>query len=105
MIKQRRNKMSEEVIVQAAEEIKNADEEKLKETIKKWYDKTHTQGLRMGASYISAVVYGAYQKHIATKQSASLRDYKRFTDEVIGIVSKQLVREGNKENTEEIENE
>ena len=85
--------MSEEIVAKAAEEIKNTNEEKLKETIEKWYEQIHTQGLKTGASYISAVIYGAYQKHVGTKQNPSLRDYKRMTEFIVEVVSKQLQRQ------------
>ena len=97
--------MSEEIISKAAEEIKNTSEDKLKETIEAWYEQIHTQGLKTGASYISAAVFGVFQKHVGTKQNASLRDYKRMTDDIVRIVSVQLKRqndEANNEATEEV---
>lgn len=96
--------MSEEIVVKAVEEIKNTNEDKLKETIEKWYKQIHTQGLKTGAAYISAVIYGAYQKNVAAKPKPSLRDYKRMTEFIVDVVSKQIARqsyESNNESTEE----
>jgi hypothetical protein len=95
--------MSEEIVAKAAEEIKNADEDKLTETIEAWYEKIHTIGLKTGASYISSVIYGAYQKHVGTKQNPSLRDYKRMTEFIVEVVSRQLQRQNDE--TQEVESE
>ena len=85
--------MSEEIVAKAAEEIKNASDDKLKETIEDWYEKIHTIGLKTGASYISAVVFGTIQKHVVAKQNPSLRDYKRMTEDIVKIISIQLDRQ------------
>ena len=96
--------MSEEIVAKAAEEIKNTSEDKLKETIEAWYEQIHTQGLRTGANYIAAAVFGIIQKHVGVKKDPSLRDYKRMTENIIKIVSVQLKRQ-NDETTEETANE
>lgn len=97
--------MSEEIVAKAVEEIKNTSEDKLKETIEKWYEQIHTQGLKTGAAYISAVIYDAYQKNVATKPKPSLRDYKRMTEFIVEVVSKQIARQNDNKNTEEEANE
>lgn len=97
--------MSEEIISKASEEIKNASEDKLKETIESWYTQIHTQGLKTGANYISAAIFGVFQKHVGTKQNASLRDYKRMTDDIIKIVSVQLKKQNDEANNEVTEEE
>jgi hypothetical protein len=95
--------MSEEIVVKAVDEIKSTNEDKLKETIEKWYEQIHTIGLKTGASYISAVIYGAYQKHVGTKQNPSLRDYKRMTEFIVEVVSRQLQRQNNEATEAELE--
>lgn len=93
--------MTDEVnMSEVISEIKNSDENELKKVIETWFESTRTQGLRIGASYISAAVYGTIQKHIVKKEKASLRDYKRCISEIIDIIGKQLQTQQN-ENTEE----
>ena len=59
--------MSEETkISEALKEIKESNEDKLKEVIQEWYNKIHTQSMKIGASYISAAVYDAITKNIKT---------------------------------------
>ena len=95
--------MTEETnIKEVIEEIQNADEDTLKDTIEKWFESTRTQGLKIGASYISAAILRVIQKHITKKEKPSLRDYKRMTDEVLKIVSKQLISD---EVAEDVSNE
>lgn len=81
--------MEEKIIQDAVEEIKMADEKQIKETIEKWFESTRTSGMKIGASYIAAAVFGIIQKHLK-KQSPSLRDYQRMTDDILKIVSVQL---------------
>jgi hypothetical protein len=100
--------MNEEVKIQeAVEEIKNSDENTLKETIKKWFESTQTQGMKIGASYISAAIFGVIKKHTIKKEKASLRDYKRAMDEIIKIISVQLTEQNDsdKEVVEETAND
>lgn len=85
--------MAEENIKEVLEEIKGADEETLRSTIEKWFESTRNQGLKIGAQYMSAAIYGIIQKHIAKKEKASLRDYKRMTDEIIKIISVQITQQ------------
>ena len=72
------------------EEIKGADEEDLRKVIENWFETTRTAGMKIGAKFISAAIFGVIQKHIIKKEKASLRDYKRMTDEIIKIISVQL---------------
>ena len=88
--------MSEEVKTQEViEEIKNANEETLKSTIEKWYQSTRTDGIKVGAKYISAAIYGVIKKHIVKKTGAkpSLRDYQRCMAEIEEILSVQLIQQ------------
>lgn len=102
--------MNEEVKVsEVIDEIKTADEDTLRETIEKWYERTRTDGLKIGAKYMCSAIYGVIQKHLK-KASPSLRDYKRMTDEIIKIISVQITtqndsEEVNNETVEEVAND
>lgn len=100
--------MAEEVkMSEVMDEIKNANEDELREVITSWYEKTRTDGMKIGAKFIAAAVYGVMQKHIK-KTSPSLRDYKRMTDEIIKILSVQLTEQNDfleAESAEEVSND
>ena len=55
--------------------------------IKEWYEKIHTQSLKLGAKYISAAIMGAMQKHLHKEGKVTLRDYKRMTDDISKIIA------------------
>ena len=74
----------------AVAELKGADETKLKEVISKWFEQTRTDGLKIGARFISAAVAGAIQKHLKKGKDASRRDYERCVDDILKIISVQL---------------
>lgn len=74
-------------------EIKNADEDNLKKVIEDWFESTRTSGMRIGAAYISAAVYGAIEKNLKKGSNSSLRDYQRAIKRIIEIVSVQLKQE------------
>ena len=97
--------MAEENIKEVIEEIQGADEETLRSTIEKWFESTRTSGIKIGAQYMSAAIFGVIQKHIKKKTGAkpSLRDYQRCTDEIIKIISVQLNTQQN--DLEENEND
>lgn len=94
--------MSEENIKEVIEEIKGDDEETLRDTIEKWFESTRTAGMKIGAQFISAAIFGVVQKHIKKKSGAkaSLRDYQRCTDEIIKIISVQLTQQNDLEENE-----
>ena len=89
--------MAETNVKEVVEEIKNADEETLQKIIEDWFERTRTQGLKIGAQYISAAIFGIIQKHIVKKAKPSLRDYKRCIDEIVKIVSVQLTQQNDSE--------
>lgn len=102
--------MEETNIKEAVEEIKGASEDELQKVIERWFESTRTQGLKIGAKFISAAIFGVIEKHIKKKTGAkaSLRDYQRMTDEIIKIISVQLKTEQNDSEeyvTEENEND
>ena len=91
--------MADEVnLSEVANEIKNANEEELKKNIEQWYEKTRTQGMKLGAQMISAAIAGVIEKNLSKKQNPSLRDYKRMTDSIIKIVSVQIKQTSTEQN-------
>lgn len=100
--------MEEANIKEVLEEIKETSEdEQLKNTIEKWYEKIHTQSMKIGATYISAAIFGVIKKHTKKAGKVSLNDYRRMTDEIIKIISVQLTQQNDSEEaiTEENEND
>lgn len=81
-------KMSEVV-----DEIKGASEEELREVIEKWFESTRTQGMKIGAQFISIAVYDAIEKNLKKGSQSSLRDYQRAIKRVVEIVSVQLTQQ------------
>lgn len=96
--------MTEEVkMSEVMDEIKSANEDDLKKVIADWYEKTRTDGLRLGARYVSAAIAGVIQKHTNKASKVSLNDYKRMTAEIMKIVSVQLTQQNNAEKVTEEE--
>lgn len=95
--------MEEANIKEVVEEIKNAGEDELKKVIEDWFSNTRTQGMKIGASFISIAVYDVIEKNLIKAAKPSLRDYKRAIDGIIKIVSVQLKTKQNdyKEENEE----
>lgn len=90
------SKMSEVV-----DEIKGASEEELKKIIEEHFDAVRTQGMKIGAGYISAAVYGAIEKNLKKGYQSSLRDYQRAIKRVMEIVSVQLKQQETQQNDSE----
>jgi O-acetyl-ADP-ribose deacetylase (regulator of RNase III) len=99
--------MEEETnIKDVVQEIKEASEEDLKKVIEQWFESTRTAGMKIGAQYISAGIFGVIQKHIKKKAKPSLRDYQRCMDEIIKIISVQLTQQNDsKKVVEEVVND
>lgn len=99
--------MEETNIKEVVEEIRGADEETLKSTIEKWFESTRNQGLKIGAQFISAAIFGVIKKHTQKAGKVSLNDYKRMTAEIIKIISVQLTQQNDSEEitTEEVAND
>ena len=96
--------MAEETnIKEVVKEIKASDKESLQRVIEDWFERTRTSGMRIGAQYISAAIFGVISKHTKKAGKVSLNDYKRMTEEIIKIISVQLTKqndlEAEKENT------
>ena len=84
-----------QVLEDAAKEIKEANEEELKATIEKWFESTRTDGMRIGAYYISASIYGAIRKNLNKAGKISLNDYRRCIKDITKIIDVQLITEQN----------
>ena len=100
--------MAEETnIKEAVEEIKNANEDELKKIIEQWFESTRIAGMKIGAQFISAAIYGVIKKHTKKAGKVSLNDYKRMTSEILNIISVQLTQQNDSEEniTEENEND
>ena len=92
--------MAEANIKEAVKEIKESDEESLQKCIEDWFERTRISGMKIGAQYISAAIFGVIQKNIVKKAKPSLRDYKRMTEEIIKIISVQLTQQDDSEEKE-----
>ena len=91
----------EEVNMSAVmDEIKNANEDELREVIENWFEKTRTDGLKIGAQFISAAIYGSILKNL-NKAKPSLRDYERCIKDIRKIIDVQLNKQKDLETTEE----
>lgn len=95
--------MEETKMSEVVSEIKGASEEELREVIEKWFEQTRTSGMRLGAQFISAAVYGAIEKNLKKGSQSSLRDYQRTIKRIIEIVSVQLTQQNDLEEAEVVE--
>ena len=89
--------MAEQNITEAIEEVRGASEEELKKVIEDWYEKTRTDGLKMGARFIAAAVMGKVQKHLDKPGKPSLRDYERCIADIKKILVAQLTQQNDSE--------
>lgn len=83
------------------EEIKSAKDEELQDTIKKWFEQTRNQGLKIGAQYISAAVAGVMEKHLKKGNDASKRDLERCIRDIYKIISVQLTQQNDLEDNDD----
>ena len=81
------------------EEIKGASEEDLKKVIEEHFEAVRVQGMKIGATYISAAISGVIDKNLKKGLNSSLRDYQRAIKGIVEIISVQLTRQ-NDLNTE-----
>lgn len=94
--------MAEETNVkEAVEEIRASDEESLQKVIEDWFSRTRTDGMKLGAQYISAAIFGVIQKHTKKAGKVSLNDYRRMTAEIIKIISVQIKQQDTQQNDSE----
>lgn len=96
--------MEETKMSQVVDEIKGASEDALREVVEKWFESTRTQGMKIGAAYIAAAVYGAITKNLKKGSNSSLRDYQRAIKKIMEIVSVQLKQQETQQNdSDEVE--
>lgn len=95
--------MEDNKIKEAVEEIKSADGEQLKQVISDWFESTRTAGMKIGASFIAAAVYGAIEKNLKKGANSSLRDYQRAIKRIVEIVSVQLKQDETIQNDLDVE--
>lgn len=81
------------------EEIKGASEEELKKVIEQHFEAVRTQGMKIGAAYISYGIEGAIAKHLTKGKQSSLRDYQRCIDAILKITSVQTRQNDSKTET------
>ena len=92
--------MEENKIQEVVEEIKSAKDEELRSTIEKLFEQTRNQGLKIGATYISAAVAGVMEKHLKKGKDVSKRDLERCVRDIYKIISAQLNTQQNDSITE-----
>jgi hypothetical protein len=91
----------ENVVSKAMDEIKNANEDELKKTIEDWFERTRTDGMKIGAYFVSAAVAGAIEKNLKDGMKSSHRDFERAIKRVLEIVSVQLKQDETVQNDSE----
>ena len=95
------NKMKEVV-----EEIKGATEDDIKKVINKHFENVRTQGMKIGAQYISIAIMSKIEKHLNKPGKSSLRDYERCIADIKKLLSVQLTQQNDSEEiSEEITND
>ena len=45
-------------------DLQNASEEELRKLVEDWFEKTRTDGMKLGAKFIAAAVFGAIKKNL-----------------------------------------
>lgn len=87
-------------------EVKNANEDELRQVIEQHFEAVRTQGMKIGAQFISAAIMGKVKKHLEKPGKSSLRDYERCIADIKKIISVQLTQQNDsKETTEEEAND
>lgn len=89
---------------EVVDEIKGANEDKLKKVIEKHFEAVRTQGMKIGATYIAAAVMGKFKKHLDKPGKTSLRDCERCIADIKQMLAVQLTQQNDSE-TEEVGDE
>ena len=74
-------------------EVKNANEDELRKVIEQHFEIVRTQGMKIGAQFISAAIMGKIKDHLGKPGKASLRDHERCIADIKKIISVQLTRQ------------
>lgn len=90
--------MEETKMSEVVSEIRSASEEELREVIEKWFESTRTQGMRIGAQFISAAIAGAIKQNLKNGSQSSHRDYQRAIKRIEEIISVQLKQQVTQQN-------
>lgn len=90
--------MEETKMSEVVDEIKGASEDELRELIEGWFEKTRTDGMHLGAYFISAAVFDAINKNLKNGMNSSHRDFERAIKRVVEIVSVQLKQKETQQN-------
>ena len=85
--------MEETKMSDVVDEIKGASEDELRELIEGWFERTRTDGMHLGAYFISEAVADAINKNLKNGMNSSHRDFERAIKRVMEIVSVQLKRQ------------
>lgn len=91
----------ENVVSKAMDEIKNTPEEELKKVLKEHLEAARTQGMKIGAIHIAAVVMGKIKKHLEKPGKTSLRDYERCIADIKKMLDVQLTQQNDSEEATE----
>lgn len=83
----------ENVVSKAMDEIKHVNEDELKKVIEDWFERTRTDGLKIGARFIAAAVMGKIQNHLDKPGKISLRDYERCIADIKKVLLVQLTEQ------------
>jgi hypothetical protein len=96
--------MAEEInMTEVIDEVKNANEEELKNVIEDHFEAVRTQGMKIGATYIAAAVMGKFKKHLEKPGKTSLRDYERCVADIKKMLAVQLTQQNDSEEATEEE--
>lgn len=95
--------MEETNMSEVISEIKNADEDSLREVVEGWFERTRTDGLKIGARFIAAAVMGKIDKHLNKPGKQSLRDYERCIADIKNVLIVQLTPQN--DSMEEVAND
>ena len=88
-------------ITNVINEIKTADEENLKKVIEEWFERTRTDGLKIGAQMVSTVVLNIIKTHTKKPGKTSLRDYERMTKDITDLLLVQMKKQKSNNEKEE----
>ena len=86
------------------EDIQNAlpdiNDDKVKQVIHDWYDKTYNSGLKTGAKYMAIGAASIMKKNLEKNVKPTLRDYKRCIQELSDFFEVQLRTQQNENKKE-----